>query len=76
MNSFLYLNTGKCRCFDGFISPDCSVDLGMPPDLIGVRGDGICDKYEIPCNVSFVVAEEIYSTDNLTCTINTFQVFK
>ncbi|CAG2248815.1 unnamed protein product [Mytilus edulis] len=65
---------GTCSCYDGFISPDCSVDLNIPPELIGVRGDSLCDISEIPCNLSFVIAEEIYSTEMLSCEIVEYQV--
>lgn len=72
---FFFLNiTGTCSCYDGFISPDCSVDLNIPPELIGVRGDSLCDISEIPCNLSFVIAEEIYSTEMLSCEIVEYQV--
>ncbi|CAC5415495.1 unnamed protein product [Mytilus coruscus] len=65
---------GTCSCYDGFISPDCSVDLKIPPELIGVRGDSLCDISEIPCNLSFVIAEEIYNTEKLSCDIVEYQV--
>ena len=66
--------SGTCVCEDNFIAPDCSVDERIPPDVLGIRGEGLCDTSESACKTIFAVGQDIYKSQNLSCNIQSFDV--
>lgn len=45
---------GKCRCYRGYGSSDCSVDKRKPPKLQGLQSKGICDLRKRACRFASV----------------------
>ena len=74
--TFVYILVfqGTCVCEDNFIAPDCSVDERIPPDVLGIRGEGLCDTSESTCRTIFAVGQDIYKSQNLSCNIQSFDV--
>lgn len=52
------------------MSHDCSMTKTVPPEIYGVRGNGICDRNEINCDTAFVVGNRIEESDDLSCRIS------
>lgn len=65
---------GTCECDKGFIASDCSIDKAQPPEMFGIRGEGLCDLSEIECDIAFVVGSNIGSSDDLSCSIKEYHV--
>ena len=40
---------GKCRCFKGYASSDCSVNKRLPPKLTYMQSKGMCDLRKRGC---------------------------
>ena len=40
---------GKCRCYRGYASSDCSVDKRKPPKIDGLQSKGMCDLRKRAC---------------------------
>lgn len=45
---------GKCRCYRGYGSSDCSVDKRKPPKLQGLQSKGVCDLRKRACRFASV----------------------
>ena len=56
------------------MASDCSVDITQPPELVGIRGDGICDINSNNCNKVEIVGEEIVESNLLSCKFEKFGV--
>ncbi|CAC5422194.1 unnamed protein product [Mytilus coruscus] len=65
---------GVCVCNEGFMSHDCSMTKTVPPEIYGVRGNGICDRNEIDCDTAFVVGSRIEESDELSCRISKYVI--
>ncbi|XP_071176209.1 uncharacterized protein [Mytilus edulis] len=65
---------GLCVCNEGFMSHDCSMTKTVPPEIYGVRGNGICDRNEINCDTAFVVGSRIEESDELSCKISKYVI--
>ena len=45
---------GKCRCYRGYASSDCSVDKRKPPKIDGLQSKGMCDLRKRACRFASV----------------------
>lgn len=70
----LFKILGTCKCQQGYIDVDCSVNLSEPPELYEMRGEGFCDINEIACDTSFLVGNGMSFSPNLTCNVQDFVV--
>ena len=50
------------------------MDLLQPPELVGFRGEGICDVSTSSCDVADIIADEVFDSDTLTCKFEHFTV--
>ncbi|CAC5385732.1 unnamed protein product [Mytilus coruscus] len=69
-------NNGTCICNNTFIASDCSIDKRKPPEMFGVRGDGLCDTSEIDCDTAFVLGDHVGSSRDLSCRVHKYHISK
>ncbi|XP_061188638.1 von Willebrand factor D and EGF domain-containing protein-like [Saccostrea echinata] len=58
---------GQCKCAPGYTAVDCSVKSNEPPNIVRIRGDGLCDIRKRFCVRTNVLAENIMETEKMTC---------
>lgn len=69
----LFIYSGTCQCDAGYGASDCSVDIKIPPRLVGVLEEGFCDENETDCTHIYVFGETFFGT-NISCRLRKFTV--
>lgn len=64
---------GKCRCFRGFASSDCSINKRKPPKLISMQSRGMCDLRKRSCRLESVHGRGFWE-GHVTCHIQKARV--
>ncbi|XP_015757096.1 PREDICTED: uncharacterized protein LOC107336222 [Acropora digitifera] len=59
---------GKCQCFKGYASSDCSIDKRKPPKLIAIQSKGVCDLRKRACRFESVYGSGFWE-GHVTCHI-------
>ncbi|XP_052100779.1 uncharacterized protein LOC127734804 [Mytilus californianus] len=54
--------SGKCLCNDGYIGLSCSFHISIPPQVLSLPADGLCDSVARPCRKTNIYGE-FYSKD-------------
>ncbi|XP_031572274.1 von Willebrand factor D and EGF domain-containing protein-like [Actinia tenebrosa] len=65
-----------CICDEGFTAIDCSMETSAVPELLGIYDGGLCDIRERPCKKTDIFGQDFISSENITCHIKEFKVFK
>ncbi|XP_052274252.1 von Willebrand factor D and EGF domain-containing protein-like isoform X4 [Dreissena polymorpha] len=65
---------GKCRCDNGYIGDDCSVDSNAAPIIVGIPDRGLCDIKERPCKQTAVIGRNFVESAKLSCRLTPIQV--
>ncbi|KAK3609853.1 hypothetical protein CHS0354_015039 [Potamilus streckersoni] len=65
---------GQCRCYKGYGSEDCSVDMKKAPKVYGIPNRGVCDLQETRCDRISVLGEDFTNSQHLSCRLSIFQV--
>ncbi|XP_061164836.1 von Willebrand factor D and EGF domain-containing protein-like [Saccostrea echinata] len=68
--------SGRCHCNHGYISDDCSIQVGIPPQIHRIRGDGNCDIRSRPCRQANVIVDNIMDSANLSCRVTPVDLSK
>ncbi|VDI64064.1 Hypothetical predicted protein [Mytilus galloprovincialis] len=66
--------TGACYCFDGFVGPDCSQEVTVPPYNISVPQEGLCGTRSRACRRTNIYG--IFPTSDVWCKRNHFQILE
>ncbi|CAC5390460.1 Low-density lipoprotein receptor-related protein 6 [Mytilus coruscus] len=66
--------TGTCYCFDGFVGPDCSQEVTVPPSNISVPQEGLCGTRSRACRRTNIYG--IFPTSDVWCKRNHFQILE
>ncbi|KAK3098745.1 hypothetical protein FSP39_022648 [Pinctada imbricata] len=64
---------GSCSCEQSFGGADCSYSLVMPPEVLSVHGDGICDRSQENCRSVVFYGDNFLQNGNTTCNVSVFQ---
>ncbi|WAR09908.1 VWDE-like protein [Mya arenaria] len=64
---------GTCECNEPFIGSDCSIDSSLPPEMLGIPDEGMCDYQQRPCNIIYIYADNIADT-GFMCRLTPFEV--
>ena len=64
---------GKCQCFKGYASSDCSIDKRKPPKLIAIQSKGVCDLRKRACRFESVYGSGFWE-GHVTCHIQKARV--
>ncbi|WAR28808.1 SVEP1-like protein [Mya arenaria] len=58
---------GKCVCDLGFTGVDCSTITSLPPEMLGLPDDGLCDLTKRRCERTSVYGNNLADGVNFTC---------
>lgn len=72
LTKYRHIITGTCYCFDGFVGPDCSQEVTVPPSNISVPQEGLCGTRSRACRRTNIYG--IFPTSDVWCKRNHFQV--
>ncbi|XP_063431714.1 uncharacterized protein LOC134714404 [Mytilus trossulus] len=64
--------SGKCLCNDGYIGLSCSSHISIPPLVMSLPEDGLCDSVARPCGKTNIYGE-FYSKD-IICKSESFLI--
>ena len=65
---------GVCQCERNFVESDCSVDIALAPDMIGIPDMGLCDLSLRECGRTAVIAKTFVEGYGLNCRLGQFLV--
>ena len=69
------LSPGVCLCAEGWLGPDCSVDVSSGPRVANLANNGLCDVRSKPCRSIIVFGDNFASSDKLACHFEVFKVW-
>ena len=61
-------------CADGWLGPDCSVDVTSGPRVANLANNGLCDVRSKPCRSIIVFGDNFAASDKLVCHFEVFKV--
>ncbi|CAG2216158.1 unnamed protein product [Mytilus edulis] len=61
--------SGKCVCNDGYIGISCSSHISIPPHVLALPEDGLCDSVNRPCKKQIFMENFIQKTSSVKVNI-------
>ena len=68
------LSPGVCLCAEGWLGPDCSVDVTSGPRVANLANNGLCDVRSKPCRSIIVFGDNFAASEKLVCHFEVFKV--
>ncbi|BFZ01819.1 hypothetical protein BsWGS_04858 [Bradybaena similaris] len=65
---------GTCVCADGYGLADCSVELSVPPAIISLANDGLCDITQSRCKAVAVTGITFVLSKSLVCKLQRVKI--
>lgn len=68
MTYYTFVLDGTCTCSNGYMSDDCSIQVGVQPTLVSLRDGDICELSQSnTCNSVLVLGQNFMESNQLSC---------